>query len=205
MIRMAVTDLETFRYWKANEESTMDDLIARLTHREVTVQMRAGGALAKVIEDAAGAQVELDSVVRDGFEFVFDCDAELPAEAVRELRAERMVTTPYGDVRLVARCDMLNGLTVRDQKLTERWDAEKYLDSLQWRAYLDIFDADAFVYDVFEATYEKGKPEDTVTRIKVTGFNRMTFYRYPDMRKDVESAVCELAEVFQRIGHGIVA
>jgi hypothetical protein len=85
--------------------------------------------------------------------------------------------------------DGLNGTTIHDQKLTERWDAERYLDSLQWRCYLDMFNASTFTYDVFQAKYDRPK------WVTVTEYHPMTFYAYPNLKADVQRAVDELAAV----------
>jgi hypothetical protein len=169
----------------------MDDLIARLTHAEQpTPAMEAGRAFAKLMERHPDGPVD-DSLVVDGWRFFFDeVDADLSRAALREIKAEKVYATPDGPVTLVAKADGVNGRTVHDQKLTGRWDAEKYLESLQWRAYLDLFDADTFVYDVFV-----GKVDDRRQTVNVTDYHRLAFYRYPQLGRDVERAVRDLAAV----------
>jgi len=55
MIRLAVSDLETFRYWRNDEDSTVADLVARLRRQEPpTVQMEAGRAFAFPMRPASG-------------------------------------------------------------------------------------------------------------------------------------------------------
>ena len=92
----------------------------------------------------------------------------------------------------MAKTDGLDGRAVYDQKLTEKWDAEKYLDSLQWRAYLDVFDAHAFTYDVFVGRYDR---DDAY--VTIADYHSMTFYRYPNLAADVERAVRDLAGVIK--------
>lgn len=189
MIRLSVSDLETYRYWKADEGSTVEQLVERLAHRAPpTPQMMAGRALAKLFELARDGDEVLVTEV-DGWRFTFALDQAFALPPVRELKAEVVYQTPNGPVTLVGKVDGLAGLTVHDQKLTERWDPERYLDSLQWRAYLDMFGADTFVYDVFVAYYSGAND------VKITEYNRMPFYRYPGLADDVRRAVVELAEV----------
>jgi hypothetical protein len=216
VIRLSVSDLESFRYWKANEDSTLEELVARLTKKEPpTPQMEAGAALAFLFEGAS--PMTIDSWSTNGWTFRFALDGERHRFAlppVRELKAEVIFETPSGPVTLVGKVDGIDGMTVFDQKLTESFDAERYLDSLQWRSYLVMFGAKEFVYDVFvgkydrdpgrtdeDGTYKKGPirlaPNGLVT---ITDYHRLPFYAYPEIRADVERAVRELAEVVVTYG-----
>jgi hypothetical protein len=188
MIRLSVTDLESYRYWKADEDSTLDQLLVRLRHEEPpTPAMKAGRAFAKLFENIDDGLLGVADV--DGWRFDFTrLEAEIALPPVRELKAEVRFETPSGPVVLVGKTDGLHGTVVHDQKLTEKWDAEKYVDSLQWRAYLAMFSATSFTYDVFIARYQE-------RHVTVTDYHPMTFYAYPGLRQDVERAVAELAAV----------
>lgn len=189
MIRLSVTDLESYRYWKAREDQGLDALVRSLKHEDPpSPQMMAGKAFAKLFETAGTEEITYRDV--DGWRFCFADlgDAEIELSPVRELKAEMRFDTPSGPVMLVGKVDSLHGLTVHDQKLTERWDAERYVDSLQWRAYLVMFGARAFVYDVFTGRYDG-------TTVYVYDYQPMTFYAYPGMRGDVEQAVTDLASI----------
>ncbi len=194
-----VSELETVRYWKDREDTTMPMLVADLSEGKTpTRQMQAGKAFAQLMEHAERHLVAdplsgdgIPKATVDDWTFVFQLDAELPMPSVRELQAERLFQTPSGPVTLVGHCDGLDGKTVRDQKLTEKWDAERYVDSLQWRAYLVMFEADRFVYDVFVGRYDsKGEPLVTVTE-----YHPVAFYAYPGIQADVQRAVDELAGI----------
>lgn len=209
MLRISVSDLETYRYWKDAEDSTMTDLVARLTKQEPpTPQMAAGAAFASLMENAETGS-DLDAAKVDGWEFVFQIDCEFALPLVRELKAEVVFETPSGPVTLVGKVDGIDG-AVHDQKLTESFDAERYLDSLQWRAYLVMFGARTFIYDVFLAKYERGPggknaegayvKGDPTGKIYVTEYHRLPFYAYADMHADVQHAVNELAEVIVTYG-----
>ena len=188
MIRMSVSDLESYRYWKDSDDSEMPDLLRKLRHQDPpTMQMEAGKAFAKVFERLKHDVAE--TATEDGWTFDFTAlDQEINLSPVRELKGEVSLSTPSGPVTLVGKVDGLSGLVVHDQKLTERFDAERYLDSLQWRAYLWMFGATKFVYDVFV-----GKYEDDVVRIRE--YHRLAFYTYPKVAEDIQKAVEELAAV----------
>lgn len=188
MIRLSVSDLESYRYWKANEDSDLTSLLVRLSHQEPpTPEMKAGRAFARLFEEVGEEALSVREV--DGWTFDFtQLDHEICVPPVREIKAEVPFATPSGPVTLVGKVDGLLGTQVHDQKLTERWEAERYLDSLQWRAYLAMFDATSFVYDVFQGRYQ-GR------YITITDYHPMAFYSYPGLSADVQRAVVELAAV----------
>ena len=196
MIRLSVTDLETFRYWREREDSTLDELIAQLVGiAEPTPQMQASRAFHKVFETLdIEAVAALEQVSRDGWTFVFELDGELAMPKIRELKAEGIWHTPSGPVTLVGKVDGLAGLTVHDYKLSERFEAERYLDSWQWRAYLSMFHATRFVYEVFECWYDRYEPG----LVRIRALHPLAFDRYPLMERNLAEAVCELAEVVAR-------
>jgi len=188
-MRLSVTNLESFRYFKSREDSDVETLVADLAHvSPPNRKMLAGKALASFLEHAK--QDTLDSATVDGWRFDFNLDASIPSPLMREMKFEEVLQTKVGPVTLVGKCDGYEGVTVRDQKLTEKFDPEKYVDSLQWRAYLAMLGAKQFVYDIFVGDIDER--EDVVT---VNEYHQMVFYAYPKMWADVERAVGELAEV----------
>lgn len=200
MIRLSVTDLESFRYWKGREDATTEDLLRELAHvAPPTRQMMAGRAWARLWESSSPG--ELDAAVIDGWRFIFALDAALYVPPIREFKIEEVIDTPSGQVTLVGKVDSFEGLTVRDQKLTERFEIEeRYTDSIQWRCYLTMLKARRFVYDVFV-----GKHDDVEDEVRIVEYHPVTFYAYPSVRADVEKAVCELAEIVTAHEHQIAA
>lgn len=187
MIRLSVTHLDMYRYWRDTEDVTLSTLIERLTGKEPPSQgMLAGKAFHSLLENAR--EGEIRSAEMDGFQFEFDVESAIALPEVRELKAECDFSTPYGLVTLVGKVDAINGQSVHDYKLTERFEAERYTDSFQWRAYLTMFNARTFVYDVFQARYD-------LPQIIVYDYHRMEFHAYPGMREDVQREVTGLAEI----------
>lgn len=193
MIRLAVTALESFSYWKDREDATTEDLLRELAHiEEPTRQMMAGRAWAKMWERSRPG--EIDAATMEGWRFVFDLDAQIYVPPIRELKVEEIIQTPSGPVTLVGKVDSFEGLIVRDQKLSERFEIEeRYTDSIQWRCYLAMLKARKFIYDVFI-----GKYDDVDQEVRIVEYHQIPFYSYPNIRADVERAVCELAEVVSR-------
>jgi len=188
-----VSELENLRYWKDDEESTLDDLLARLggdlgKDPEVLDRISAGHALASLMERGGPYA---DAETSEGWRFVFAGDFTVDQPIGQEAEGELVFETAHGPVVLAGHADMVTARAVRDQKLTTKWDAERYVDSQQWRAYLLMFDRREFVYDVFEGP----RKDRTVT---IREHHKLTFYAYPDMRKDVERAVRDLADIVAR-------
>lgn len=148
--------------------------------------MLAGRALHTLLEHAEPG--ELADATLDGWRFTFALDAAIALPAVRELKAEEVFHTRAGPVTLVGKVDSLEGIVVHDYKLTERFEAERYADSYQWRAYLTMFGAQHFVYDVFQGRYDG-------QRVTIYDYHRFPLVAYPGMRADVERAVAGLAEI----------
>lgn len=190
MIRLSVTDLETFRYWKERDEGTVPELIAELRgQKEPTHEMLASRAFHSLLERVEPG-TDLERLTHpDGWVFEFDIDSDLYVPPIRELKAEVPWKTPSGLVTLVGKVDNMNGLTVADYKLSERFEAERYTDSFQWRAYLAMFHARRFVYDVFQCRYHPQNPY----HVTIFYLHHFPLDRYPEMLVDLDDAIDELA------------
>jgi len=68
-----------------------------------------------------------------------------------EIRLPKTFQTKYGDLSVTGQTDVLQGLILRDTKVTFKPRTfEYYFNSAQWKIYLSIFGLDKFYYDVFE-------------------------------------------------------
>lgn len=190
-MRLSVTDLDSYRYYKADEDMDLDALLRRLRKEDPPSQaMLAGRALHKVLEHIS--EGELACAEAEGFRFTFQAECTISCLPVRELKGEIQIATPCGPVTLVGVVDGMDG-AVYDHKLTSRFDAERYADSYQWRCYLLMFNARRFVYNVFE-----GREGDSPNEWTIHGFHRFPLYAYEGMRDDVRREVAELAEFVAR-------
>lgn len=179
-IRISASDLDAFRYFMANEDASLADLIASLRHEtEPTEAMLAGTALHAALEHCAmGEHPELSA---NGYTFEFRCDGEIDVPEIRELKATRDYTVGDCTVTLVGKVDGLHGRRVDDHKFTSRYDAERFMGSYQWRVYLDVFDADEFRWNIFEGYEDR----DAAKRYIIHTVHQLKMHRYPDMRADV--------------------
>jgi hypothetical protein len=187
-MRISVTELDAYRYYRDNEDAELEQLLNRLRRLEPpTREMEAGKAFHKLLERAVPGEL---AFVHDG-DFCFDfrqLDAAIMLPPVRELKGEMRVSTSVGPVVLVGVVDAMDQ-AVHDYKLTERFDAEKYADSYQWRCYLTMFGAQKFIYDVFVAHEDLEMGQHVVYE-----YHALPLYAYPQMREDVAREVSEFVE-----------
>lgn len=174
MLTARVSHIAAFKRWKEDEESSVDWLINSILSNEETEAMAKGTAFHKFMEHAVTGQ-EIDHCTVDGYTFSFTGDFQVYLPPMRELRRNK----DYGGIIVSGQCDGLIGKTIIDHKSTERFDAEKYLTGAQWMFYLDIFNADRFVWNVWEMN-ELKEPKS----YGVHHLHPLTQYRYPSLHAD---------------------
>ena len=168
-----VSNIETYRRWRADPDAIADDLVARLQDFEPTEAMLAGTAFHKCMEDATPG--EYDVLEANGFTFHLP-DAAIALPTIRELRCFGQ----YGPLRVTGQVDALYGKRVEDHKTTAYFNADGYLEGCQWRFYLDLFGADVFRWNVFEIKPMKGKERT----YEVSAPQTLEQYRYPGLHDD---------------------
>lgn len=179
---------ETF----TGEEYTTEMFRARLLEREETAKMAAGTAVHKVLELASVG--ELSEAEQDGWRITFDLDADLPLPPMREVPLSRW----HAGETLFGRVDSITATTVHDIKTTAAIDAERYLESYQWRAYLWMSGRDTFVYDLFKT--KVNEDERTVT---ITEYAPLRVHRYDGMDGDVERVFEEYVRAIRCLNIGV--
>lgn len=199
-MRVSVSDIETYRYYKQHEDVTLEHCLSQLRRQTPpSPAMAAGRALHGILEHAAYGEPEAISVKGDGYVFHFNCEINLQVPIVRELKGEIEIETPTATVTLVGIVDAMD-TAVYDYKLTGRFDAEKYADSYQWRCYLLMFRANRFVYRVFvgkENSQGAGFDGENFTDWTIYEYHELPVYRYPGMDDDVKREIAEYAAFAQ--------
>lgn len=186
-MRVSATNLEAFRRWNADEEQTIDDLLAYLRKETPPSEaMLAGSALHKVLELAQPGEV-LETVERDGFTFEFDVDGDLQIPACREMKFEITRVIGGEPVTLVCVVDTVDGHTVEDHKTTSRPDAENYTESAQWKCYLAWLDCYRFRYNLFHVYQPEARPRVYIVKDVI----QIEFTRYPGMAEEVDALTAE--------------
>lgn len=186
-MRVSVTDLDALRYFKQSEYGDLEQLLAQLRGKaEPSEAMKVGRAFHGALERMpAGA---FETTQSEGYTFYFDeIEADLWLPDVREIKAECEYLIRGVNVTLVGKVDAVDGLIVCDHKLTARYDADRYFDSIQWRAYLSMFMAKKFVYNVFIANVNG-------LDVYVRDFQQLPLYSYPTIDQDVHRALVDFVE-----------
>lgn len=182
-----VSEVESFRQWKVDDEAELDVLLARLSGNSLpTEAMMAGTAFHKALEDAQDGDVDI--LQADGYTFDFLIDAELAIPSIRELRASKTYIVDGQPITITGQVDCIDGRRVDDHKTTAQFTPERYLDGYQWRLYLDIFEADQFRWNVFVIKATKDPSE-----WEVRDHHTLEQFRYPSMTADCEKLVIEFA------------
>ena len=184
-IEARVSNLESFRRWREDEEQSVDDLIWWITASVPSEPMLAGTAFHKALELAKPG--DYDTLYANGYTFHLP-EGTLALPEIRELRASAL----YGALRVSGQVDGLWGKRVEDHKTTSRFDPERYLAGYQWRYYLDIFGADVFRWNVFEI--HEVKP----LVYQVADVQTLEAYRYPGMHEDCARLAADFYE-FARV------
>lgn len=198
--QIRVTQLEAFRRYIHNgdydryeitEQSVIDAITGEFLGNEMT---RIGTAFHSVVQygrshgrpidggyqyDVDGFDVKLSGAQR---EVALAYRDEHPA-AYHEFRGHK----DYGRAVVTGCADMIDGIAIRDikTKFSAPTDSD-YINSCQWRFYLDIFGADIFNFDLFVFDgYKAEKHGYDVRELTLTRHTPpITCYRYPDMEND---------------------
>lgn len=105
--------------------------------------------------------------------FTFSQDQAAPAlryrrehaDIISEVQISKEYYTKFFPIQVSGRVDSIEGLHVRDSKTKYRSiDWHDYVDSCQWKFYLDMLNAESFYYDVFEI---KGFPDHATMDMKM--------------------------------------
>lgn len=178
-LRTSATDIDAFRRFREREDGDLEELLAQL-RRELppTPAMETGTALHTALENVTPG--EFEALEANGYRFLIAPDVELALPDIREMKAEREYLIDGVEVTLVGKVDGVQGRAVTDHKFTSRFDPERFLGSFQWRIYLDVFDADEFLWNVFEGK-EKNPGEYLITAV-----HPLRMHRYPGMGDDIE-------------------
>lgn len=128
----------------------------------------------------------------DGYKVVLDIPQIKVALAYREqypdVFHEIREYKDYGDCVVTGCADMLRATEIRDikTKFSSKFDDSDYMDSCQWRFYLELFGLDTFHFDLFIFDdYDEKKHGYDVRGLNLHRYEpAITCYRYPTMEQD---------------------
>lgn len=186
-MKIAVTLLDSYRYWKETEfmdpereHQALQEIIARIQHKRLpkSEPMLKGIAFANVCEHPQQYFHSPSGNYRcDGFEFlgvdVQEFMLNIPSDALKEVW---MPQYKHNGNRLVARADVMKDNVLGDVKLISKaFNAKKYdsyEESIQWQAECLMADCEKFVYYVTQGKHRKSDDVITLHNTQVFPFYR---------------------------------
>ncbi|MGD9713784.1 MAG: hypothetical protein AB7V46_17240 [Thermomicrobiales bacterium] len=197
MIRLRVSTLEHFRKVVCTEYESEADLVERIRRgqwapdaADTPWYMLAGTAWHRALacEPPDDAVESTEEVMARYGDYLFSPDdiyagiAEFGMGS-REITWHRDWVVDGITVRLEGTADHVVGRVVSDAKTKfSDVDPSDYEESLQWRAYLLIHDADVFRYVLFSF---KDPAADGFLKLRKDGIYTFNMWRYPDLERDV--------------------
>ena len=206
MITVSVTILEKFRRFmgRASSKDTEQALIEAMTGKfKPTPETMIGRAFHRMCERPDLTTTKLTKgrywKIAEGVALPSEVEAyaakyhKVHHGGVYEVKADKIYRILNRDIRVKGRLDLVEGMRVRDNKI--RFNtlevAEEYIDSLQWRLYLDMLGVDVFYYDIYNVLNYK-KPEKPgkdgllyVDDIQLKRLEPLMCCRYPTMDNDI--------------------
>lgn len=197
MYRISVTSLEKFRRYMNNvsdwdtEEALIETLKGLFTGNDKT---KTGSAYHKIIEGDFSLVKESGIVYADGF--AFSMEQALPAlnfraehmGMVHEIPVSKIYEVGDINIQVSGRLDGVEGIEIRDTKTKYKTiNFQEYMESCQWKFYLDMLQLDTFHYDVFEVKGFDSLPGTTPIFLPGVQFmpcESITCYSYSSMEAD---------------------
>lgn len=208
----SVSKIDAFRkYLASSEDETWlneENLIATLKGiRTTNDKARYGTAFHAIIEHPDQKEWHLDDEKGNAW-YGYNVDgilfnAEQASHAVnyakahplmqKEIPVYKIYKTKYFDIMVTMRIDGLEGITVRDAKTKYSTpDMREYMESSQWKFYLDALDLDTFYYDVFQVSRYETVADAHKAVIKP--LEPLVQVRYPEMIRDLTMLLDSFAE-----------
>lgn len=189
-----VTTLESFRRFRDNVTGTYDTeerLIEHLTGKfEGNVKTEIGSEFHKLIETGLPSSNSVK---------IFSNSQIIKAvnhrDAVSPFISEVRNYKKYGKIVVTGAVDVLQGSIIRDTKVKFKPVLmSEYENSYQWRFYLDIFEINTFVYDVFEVIGFDEAMGANLHNCEMKQHEPFYCYKYENMQKDLQTLVDEFVE-----------
>jgi hypothetical protein len=218
MKRISVTTLEKFRRY-INEVSSFDteaSLIESLKGMfKGNDKTKFGQAYHKIIEgDFHKVNDEIkvkcfEKKILD--EFIFTPAQAVPALAYRishpalthEMSVCKEYETLHGIIQVTGRVDGIEGMIIRDVKTRfKSLDVEEYIESSQWKFYLDMLESDIFFYDVFEiqSIQRVANKQPYRLDVRVVAHDPIRCDRYSNMTNEINTLLNDFMDYINNRG-----
>jgi len=189
-MRLRASTLESFRLFRNEDWMTADRFLSQLSESEpedAISRMALGTAFHAMLEKQPEliADHDMSNAVYLSDGFVFDAVSfDTITNNIQKLKIvpEIYNETKVGEHILTGHCDGMEGLTVHEFKTTEKpIDIMKYVQSIQWKCYLELFGGCKVSYHIFKLKLDK-----KLNVYFVDDYQSVDLYRYANMRKEVE-------------------
>ena len=192
-MRVWVTDLEMWRYWRMRPDATTDDLLKGL-RREFpkTEPMKVGTAVhsvAEVTRDFRGGSVPMDG-------YIFHQESDQPFAECEE--HEVRVEVEVAGATLSGRVDGIRAdgglIEWKTSTRAASLSAERYFHSWQWRVYLLATGAPTVTYETVQLAKVNAR-EYRILRLR-----QFVFWPYAGMAGEVAEATSEFVALVRGLG-----
>lgn len=208
MYLLRTTQIEKFRRYLDEasfydtEQSVIDSLTGEFHGNEYTWIGTAFHLISEKGKEVVKKIGDKYLVVADEKEVFFSREQVIAALEYRhnlpgafaEIKTGKDYSTKYFDVHIGGTMDKIWGNQIRDTKTKySPMKPKDYMDSYQWRFYLDYMGLDQFFFDVFEFVgYKKGSLDVSGLRIKV--HEPIECLRYDGMEQDCQNLLEKFCE-----------
>ena len=183
-MRLSVTTLEAYRLY-LNGIVSQEDLIKQITGVfEPSKYMEYGKKFHEILEKP-NTDHKINDLEFDKNDMIKCREFILPA-ALNEVKSTKM----YGDTELVGKVDQIFGNLILEHKTTFSYiNLQKYMDSLQWKCYLDIFGADRVIYNIFHFN----------NKLELKNIETFEVGRYAGLEKYIRTMISSYNEFYKKI------
>ena len=149
IITYRVSHIDLYRQYLDNEIDT-DILKNRLQYNsQPSLKMKLGTLFHSLIENK---NKEIEYFNHESINYA----RQLFYEGIFEIKNSKIFQSKFGPVLICGTVDNLLGNQINEFKTTwGQFNVEKYLNSLQWQFYLQIFSVPVMAYHVFEFSHVK--------------------------------------------------
>jgi len=207
ILTVRTTTIESFREWiNADEQDTEDkfwvceeNVIGNIKSIERSnIKADFGTAGHSIIEEAPRYKTDTGYVVNS---FNFSDTQVQPMLKfrknhplmTRELALSKLYSTPSFDLIITGTCDHLEGAHTRDTKFKfSNFDMSDFMDSIQWKIYLDMIGLDIFHYDFFKV--DGFQTMEDMPKAKIQEVESLMLRRYNGMEQDIMTTINEFID-----------
>ena len=195
--------------YEITEQSVIDSITGKFT---VNVYTKIGQAFHKIVEEGTPKCDKVDAGERTFLHYNKEQKEPVPCGRSFDIEGDKVIMDiaqcktalsyrneypnafheirlykDFGDAIITGCADMVNGVEIRDIKTKYSYPTDAdYINSCQWRFYLQLFNLDVFHFDlfIFEG-YDKDKHGYDVRGLPLKRYEpAITCYRYDGMEQD---------------------